>query len=122
MKNLIHGIVFNKDELEDILCDGILPNDIRTWGILTSGDYVVHCLYDEDNKVMIYHNDNTHCSIESDIEAFQCGLQYAGSDVKITKVIICIEGNYSSYDTAIVMKAIENQSFSIVDYMIREGR
>lgn len=115
MKNLIHGIVFNKDELEDILCDDTLPNDLSAWDILTSGDYVVHCLYDEDDKVMIYHDDDTHCSISSDIDAFQCGLQYAGLDVKTAKAIIYIEVNYSSYDTEIVMEAIESQSFSIVD-------
>ena len=122
MKNLIHGIVFNKDELEDILCDDTLPNDIEAWDILTSGDYVVHCLYDEDDKIMIYQDDNTHYNVESEIEAFQCGLQYAGLDVKAAKTIICIEGNYSSYDTGIVMEAIESQSFAIVDYTIREGR
>ena len=115
-KNLIHGIVFNKDEL-DIFCDGI-----PSWDILTSGDYIVHCLYDEDDKIMIYHDDDTHYNVKSEIEAFQCGLQYAGLDVKTTQVIICIEDNYSSYDTAIVMEAIENQSFTIVNYIIREGR
>lgn len=119
MKNLIHGILVNEEEFENAYINEYSIN--RVWDYLTSGDYVVHCLYDEDDKIMIYHDDNTHYHIESEIEAFQAGLQYAGLDVKITKVIIRIADRFS-YDTEAVKEAIDYLQFAVVDHTIREGR
>ena len=98
----IHTVIFDKDEFENG------NYNTEDWGDLCDGDYVVHCLYDVENETILIHEDNTHQPVETMIENFLNGIEYANStnvggmiipneEVEVQKAYIIVD-NGLSYD------------------------
>ena len=94
--NFIHAVVFDVDEFNNG------SYDTTNWGDLTSGDYIVHCLYNLDNQEILMLNDNCHSSIEANIEAFLEGVEFCGHDAIVERACVVVD-NGLSYD----MEAVE---------------
>ena len=67
----IHAIIMDTDEFNTL--------EEHTWDYMASGDYIVHCLYDVDNEHIIIHEDNCHAPVETMIENFLDGIEYANA-------------------------------------------
>lgn len=85
----IHAIVFDKTEYENLREYGV---DFESWGDITEGDYIVHCLYDVDNEKILVQEDNTHQPVETIIETFLKGIEY-GNSINVGGIMIPNEAN-----------------------------
>ena len=74
---------------------------------LSSGDYIVHALYDIEHENVICLDDNTHACIEDQIDAFLDGLEYAGADVTVNVCYVVVEAAYSEEEVRDAMAAHE---------------
>ncbi len=69
----IHAVIFDVDEFNNG------NYNTEDWDDLCDGDYVVHCLYDVKNEKVLIHEDNTHQPVETMIENFLDGIEYANA-------------------------------------------
>ena len=82
----IHAVIFDVDEFNN----GFYNTE--DWGDLCDGDYVVHCLYSVDNEQVLIHEDNTHQPVETMIENFLEGVEYANA-INVGGMMIPNEAN-----------------------------
>ena len=87
----LHAIVLSHDEFENYKEIGV---DF-TFNSLSSGDYIVHALYDIEQESVVCLDDNTHTCIKDQINAFLDGLEYAGADVTVDVCYVVVEAAYS---------------------------
>jgi hypothetical protein len=87
----IHAVVFTESEFNEG------NYDTGDWRDLTEGDYVVHCLYSVDNKEVLFAEDNTHAPVESNMDAFFFGLEFAGHEAVVDRAIVIVKDNESPY-------------------------
>ena len=99
----LHAIVLTHDEFKDYKDIGVN----FTFGSLSSGDYIVHALYDIEHENVICLDDNTHACIEDQIDAFLDGLEYAGADVTVNVCYVVVEAAYSEEEVRDAMAAHE---------------
>lgn len=98
----IHAVIYDIIEYKE-LCE--YGRDFESWGDITDGDYIVHCLYDVDNERIIIHEDNTHASVETMIESFLDGIRFAGGEVEVTKAYLVVNDG-CSYDSITVKEKL----------------
>lgn len=102
MNHFAHALVITEEEFTDCF-----DNETPAWNILTSTDYMVHCLFDVTAEKLIYLNDNIHCNIEENINSFLEGFKYANGEFNsfVEKIIVVVP-NYC-YDKKEVEQAIK---------------
>ena len=119
----IHAIVFDKTEYENLREYGV---DFESWGDITEGDYIVHCLYDVDNEKILVQEDNTHQPVETIIETFLKGIEYGNSinvggimipneANEVTKAYIIVNKDQSSYSSDAVRPHFINKTYVEVE-------
>jgi hypothetical protein len=69
----IHAIVLTNTQVRNEYYD------LGDWDDLNNGDYVVHCLYSVDNEDVVILDDNTHEPVETMIDMFLEGYDYANA-------------------------------------------
>ena len=69
----IHAVIFDVDEFNNG------NYNTEDWDDLCDGDYGVHCLYSVENEKVLIHEDNTHQPVETMIENFLDGVEYANA-------------------------------------------
>ena len=82
----IHAVIFDVDEFNNG------NYNTEDWGDLCDGDYVVHCLYDVENEMVLIHEDNCHAPVETMIENFLDGIEYANA-INVGGIMIPNETN-----------------------------
>ena len=87
----IHAVIFDVDEFNNG------NYDTGNWRGLTSGDYVVHCLYCVDTEDIVILEDNCHAPVENMIDSFIDGVNYMCDCAIVTKAYIVVD-NGLSYD------------------------
>lgn len=96
-KHYLHAVIFNPDEIEDD-CKEYLDDPDCLADYITSGDYVVHALYDLADKRCIVCNDNCHAHIEDEIEWYLAGVADCGVEAKVVFDIFVTNGDSYSSD------------------------
>lgn len=107
----IHAVVFDKTEYDELYEYGV---DFENWDDITAGDYIVHCLYDVENEKILIHEDNTHQPVETMIENFLDGIEYANainvgglmipSEInEVTKAYIVVDNGLSYNKEAVTL-------------------
>ena len=113
----IHAIVMDTDEFNAL--------EEHTWDYLSDGDYIVHCLYDVDNETILIHEDNTHKPVETMIENFLNGIEYANStnvgglmisneEIEVTKAYIVVDNGFSYNAEAVSLCLIEGNYVEVL--------
>lgn len=97
IKNYLHAVIFNPDEIEEE-CREYLNDPGYLEDYLTSGDYVVHALYDLADKCCIVCNDNCHAHIEDEIKWYLAGVADCGVETKVVFDIFVTNGDSYSSD------------------------
>ena len=116
----IHAVIFDVDEFNNGLYN------TEDWGDLTDGDYVVHCLYDVENEMVLIHEDNCHAPVETMIENFLGGIEYANSinvggimisneEVEVTKAYIVVDNGLSYNREAVSLCLIEENYVEVME-------
>ena len=119
----IHAVVFDKTEYENLREYGV---DFESWGEITDGDYIVHCLYDVENEKILVQEDNTHQPVETIIETFLKGIEYGNSinvggimipneANEVTKAYIIVNKDQSSYSSDAVRPHFINKTYVEVE-------
>ena len=111
----IHAVVFDKSEYDELKEYGV---DFENWDDITEGDYIVHCLYDVENEKVLIHEDNTHQPVETMIENFLDGIEYANAinvgglmipnEInEVTKAYIVVDNGLSYNKEAVTLCLVE---------------
>lgn len=119
----IHAVVYDRTEYENLREYGV---DFESWGDITEGDYIVHCLYDIDNEKILVQEDNTHQPVETIIETFLKGIEYGNSinvggimipneANEVTKAYIIVNKDQSSYSSDAVRPHFINKTYVEVE-------
>lgn len=91
-KHYLHAVIFNPDEIDDDFREHLDDPDY-----LKGGDYIVHALYDLENKRCIVCNDNCHAHIEDEIEWYLAGVADCGVEAKVVfDIFVTNSYSYSS--------------------------
>ena len=84
-----------------VVLDNPVADEDKKWWNLTSGDYIVHGLYNVGREQLIVLNDNTHSPIEDIIEAFIQGVEYQGGHIdSILRVLVIADDPYNKTEVA----------------------
>jgi hypothetical protein len=116
----IHAVVYTQDEMK------YGDYDTGSWDDLCDGDYVVHCLYDVDNETILIHEDNTHKPVETMIENFLDGIEYANStnvggimipneEIEVIKAYIVVDNGLSYRTDAVGLCLVEGNYVEVKD-------
>ena len=76
-----------------------------TFGIATSGDYVVHAIFGYESDTFVFLNDNTHDDPYKFLDGFIAGINVRGEEVDTKEVLLYVEG--SAYNTYSIRGALE---------------
>lgn len=95
MKKFISGIIVSKEEKEEF--------NLQDWYDANNGDYIIHALFDitdPENVITIMIDDNTHTSIEDQIESFIAGIEYSNIEFshEARKLWVNINDHRTCYD------------------------
>ena len=119
----IHAVIFDVNEYNELKEYGV---DFENWDDFCDGDYIVHCLYSVDNEQVIIHEDNTHQPVETMIENFLDGVEYANAvDVggmmipneinEVTKAYIVVDNGLSYDKDAATLCLVEGAYVEVKD-------
>lgn len=119
----IHAIIFDVNEYNELKEYGI---DFENWDDIADGDYIVHCLYSVDNEQVLIHEDNTHAPVETMIECFLDGIEYANStdvggimisneEIEVTKAYIVVDNGLSYDQEAATLCLVEGAYVEVKD-------
>jgi hypothetical protein len=105
----IHAVIFDTDEFNNG------NYNTEDWGDLCNG---AHCLYDVDNECIVIHENNTHAPVETMIETFLQGVEYAKStnvgglmisteEVEVIKAYIVVDVGLAYDEEAALLCLVE---------------
>ena len=108
----IHAVVYDRTEYENLREYGV---DFESWGDITDGDYIVHCLYDCDKQIVLMLEDDTHNPVCAQISSFYAGIKHCGYEVEVTKAYVVVDNGLSYSEEAVGLCLVKGKYVEVED-------
>lgn len=95
-RKIYHIIALEADEFDaDLTFDEV------------DGDYIVHCIYDLENDIIVFLNDNTHDDPQRFFDGFKAGIKICEQEIIVENILLFMNDDESPYYSAHIRAALD---------------